>query len=91
MIKKLLLLATCLASAPQAVLAQPATLPAIAYQACSDLQAGDVVEFTNKADGEFVGVCQVIDGMLVAVPMKTAEKRSQAENSEHPVIMEPAK
>ena len=38
--QKLLLLSALLAASPPTVLAESTTLPAIAYQACADLQAG---------------------------------------------------
>lgn len=92
MMKKLLQLAAILAVTPQVVLAEVATPPAIAYQACADLQAGDVVEFSTKADGDFVGICQVVDGKLVALPVTAPPaKPKPVEASNQSEVLEPTK
>lgn len=42
--------------------------PEVAYQACDGLQPGEIVEFSQEGGKEFVGVCQLLDGRLVAMP-----------------------
>lgn len=46
----------------------PKLQPEVAYQACDGLQPGEIVEFSQEGGKEFVGVCQLLEGRLVAMP-----------------------
>lgn len=59
---------TVSASEPQGHQPSPKLQPEVAYQACDGLQPGEIVEFSQEGGKEFVGVCHLIDGRLVAMP-----------------------
>lgn len=59
---------TLSASEPQGHRPPPKLPPEVAYQACDGLQPGDTVEFSQEGGHEFVGVCQLLEGRLVAMP-----------------------
>ena len=42
--------------------------PQAAIEACSGMNAGDVVEFTNRRNEAISGTCQGEDGQMFAVP-----------------------
>ena len=42
--------------------------PQAAIEACSGMNAGDVVEFTNRRNDTIAGTCQERDGRMFAVP-----------------------
>lgn len=59
---------TVSASEPQGQRPPPKLPPDVAYQACDGLQPGEIVEFSQEGGKEFVGVCQLLEGRLVAIP-----------------------
>ncbi|RMM39140.1 hypothetical protein ALQ79_200253 [Pseudomonas amygdali pv. lachrymans] len=59
---------TVSASEPDDHRPPPKLPPEVAYQACDGLQPGDTVEFSQEGGHEFSGICQLIQGRLVAMP-----------------------